>query len=107
MQRIVRREVKTFLNNVSSNAVVEINKQQIENKVQVIEELIKVAPLTAHHSHSTKRIHINIIDGDEGLVIELGRDSSRDQEYWVFYLGYGETYVNEIGRITTNLFDNF
>ena len=107
MQTIVRKEVKAFLRNTSSNVAVEINKSPVENKDQIIAELVKVASIPAHHSHSTNRFRINVKDGNEGLIIELGRDSSRKQEYWVYYLGYGHTYVNEIGRITTSLFDEY
>jgi hypothetical protein len=107
MERIVRHEVKTFLEGVSENAIVSINDEVIRGTETVIDELRKLAPLAAHHSHATKRIRITIIDNNQGLVIDLGRDSERPQEYWVFYLGYMHTRVNEIGRITTGLFDDY
>lgn len=107
MERIVRHEVKTWLENVSDDPIVSINNAVIRKPQTVIDELRKLAPRAAHHSRVTKRIRITIIDNDQGLVIDLGRDSQRPQEYWVFYLGYRHTRVNEIGRITTSLFDDY
>lgn len=107
MQRVVRNEVKSFLRNVSPNVTAKVNGQPARDPNMIIAELSKVAPLAAHHSHTTKRIRVEITDNNNGLVVELRRDSSRDQEYWVFYLGYGNTFVNEIGRINTNIFDDY
>jgi len=104
---IVRHEVKTWLENVSDDAIVSINNEVIQKPLTVIEELRKLAAMPAHHSYATKRIRVAITDNDQGLVIDLGRDSQLPQEYWVFYLGYRHTKVNEIGRITTSLFENF
>ncbi|MHC4111488.1 MAG: hypothetical protein ACYSUY_10450 [Planctomycetota bacterium] len=105
VEKIVRHEVKTWLENVSDDAIVSINNEEIQKPLTVIEELRKLAALPAHHSHATKRIRIAIRDNDQGLVIDLSRDSQLPQEYWVFYLGYRHTYVNEVGRITTSLFE--
>lgn len=104
VKKIVRHEVKTWLENVSDDATVSINNEVIRKPQTVIDELRKLAALPAHHSYATKRIRIAIRDNDQGLVIDLGRDSQLPQEYWVFYLGYRHTYVNEVGRITTSLF---
>ena len=105
VKKIVRHEVKTWLENVSVDAIVSINNEVIRKPQTVIDELRKLARLPAHHSHATKRIRIAIRDNDQGLVIDLGRDSQLPQEYWVFYLGYRHTSVNEVGRITTSLFE--
>jgi hypothetical protein len=107
VKKIVRHEVKTWLENVSDDAIVSINDEVIRKPQTVIDELRKLAVRPAHHSHATKRIRVAITDNDQGLVIDLGRDSQLPQEYWVFYLGYRHTKVNEIGRITTSLFENF
>ena len=105
VKKIVRHEVKTWLENVSDDATVSINNEVIRKPQTVIDELRKLAAIPAHHSYATKRIRIAIRDNDQGLVIDLGRDSQLPQEYWVFYLGYRHTYVNEVGRITTSLFE--
>ena len=105
VEKIVRHEVKTWLENVSEDAIVSINNEVIRKPQTVIDDLRKLATVSAHHSHATKRIRIAIKDNDQGLVIDLGRDSQLPQEYWVFYLGYRHTYVNEVGRITTSLFE--
>jgi len=105
VKKIVRHEVKAWLENVSDGAVVRINNEAIQKPITVIEEMRKLTAYPAHHSHATKRIRIAIRDNDQGLVIDLGRDSKLPQEYWVFYLGYRHTCANEVGRITTSLFD--
>lgn len=107
VKKIVRHEVKVWLENVSNNAIVSVNNEEVQKPRTIIDGLKKLTVLPAHHSRVTKRIRIAIRDGDQGLVIDLGRDSDRHEEYWVFYLGYRHTCVNEIGRITTTLFENF
>jgi hypothetical protein len=48
------------------------------------------------------------IETDKGtLTLQLGRDSGYAQEYWVFYPKYRITSNNEIGRVTTPLFDEY
>jgi len=41
------------------------------------------------------------------LVGMLGRDSGYAQECWVFYPKYRITSNNEIGRVTTPVFDEY
>ena len=41
------------------------------------------------------------------LVGMLGRDSGYAQEYWVFYPKHRITSNNEIGRVTTPVFDEY
>ena len=106
MERIVLREVRLFLNNVSPSAKVIIQGKSVDDGVKIIKGLAKAAPMPAHSSRDTKKFRIEIIDGDQGLTVDLARDSDHRREYWVFYPGYRYTSVNEIGRIRTNLFDN-
>jgi len=103
----VRKNVITFLDNVSPEATVTINGQLIVNPLQVIGELRKVYPFLGHGSHDTNRFRIEVIDNKRRLILELGRDSRRDREYWVFYPEYRYTSSNDIGRITTSFFDDY
>jgi hypothetical protein len=56
----------------------------------------------------TIRIEVDIQD-DRGrkLVLELGRDSENLREYWVFSQSSEITRGNEIGRVTSSLFDRY
>jgi len=107
MESRISDKVKRFLNEASVGTIVCIDRQPTKNPEWVINELKKIMPLPDHHSHATKRINIELIDGDKKIVIELGRDSDRAQEYWVFYPEYGYTSKNEIGRIITDIFDDY
>ena len=52
-------------------------------------------------------IRVDIESGKGNLTLELGRDSGYAQEYWVFYPKYRVTLNNEIGRVTTAVFDEY
>ncbi len=101
-----RNEFKRWLDKVSSDVVVNVNGELVVNPNQVVGELKKVAPLQAHHSRTTTRISIEIVSGGDRLVVDLERDGDIAQEYWVFYPKYRWRLYDEIGRITTNLFDD-
>ncbi len=107
MERIVLREVRLFLNNVSPSAEVILQGKSADDGAKIIKGLAKAAPMPAHRSRDTKKFRIEIIDDEQGLVVDLARDSEHRREYWVFYPGYRYTSVNEIGRIRTSLFDDY
>ncbi|MHC4478239.1 MAG: hypothetical protein ACYTEL_21585 [Planctomycetota bacterium] len=107
MTTILRSEVVGFLRGVSDEATVTVNAQAASNPRELISALAKLGPLMAHHSHPTVRIEVLVVDNNRRLILNLGRDSDRPQEYWVFYPGYRVTRLNEIGRITTTLFDDY
>lgn len=102
-----RDKVRSFLDEVTTDVTVSVNGQQVKDPNEIIAGLLKVAPLPAHHTHATKRFRIEVSSNEGILVLELGRDSRRQQEYWVFWPEYRYTSRNEIGRITTNLFDDY
>jgi hypothetical protein len=104
----LRNTVKAFLNDVSAEVKVKVNREWFNNPKEIVEVLKKVQPLPAHHSHSTTPIHIEVINDTRSLSIELGRDSQRPQEYWVFYPAlFSFTTKIEIGGIVTDLFDGY
>jgi hypothetical protein len=107
IQKAVRTEVNNCLNNLSSDSAVTINTEPAKNSEAVIRELATLSAIMAHHSHPTDRISVIITDGDTSLVLELARDSEIPDEYWVFYPGYQSSASNEIGRIRTNVFDDY
>ena len=102
-----RDEFKKWLDKVSGDVAVTVNGELITNPTQVIVELKKVAPLQAHHSRTMKKISIEILSNGNRLAINLERDSDIPQEYWVFYPKYRWRHYDEIGRITTSLFDDY
>jgi len=102
-----RRNTLGFLQKLSGNYIVYINQQPVDDSDRIISALKQIAPYWAHHSHPTKRIRVDIRSDTSGLTLELGRDSDNPQEYWVFYSESGVTSNNEIGRITTPVFDGY
>jgi hypothetical protein len=60
-----------------------------------------------HHSHPTKKIHIEVERNGQVMNFNLGRDSQNPQEYWVFFPKYRVSSMYEIGRITTSALDGY
>jgi hypothetical protein len=102
-----RNIVKNFLISVTSDVEVRIDGARIACPMSVINELIKVRHLPAHHSHPTREIPIEIIDDDRHLSLKVARDSGVEREYWVFYSFAGSSSRNHIGNIITNVFSNY
>ena len=107
MTAYARRDALNFIQSLSGNYTVYVNQQPVRDSDKMISALKQIAPYWAHHSHPTTRIRIDIRSDARSLMLELGRDSSNPQEYWVFYLEHGVTSNNEIGRITTSAFDEY
>jgi hypothetical protein len=107
IEKTLRAEVIRFVRNVSSDATVMVNGQIVMNSQNVVSEVAKLTKTAAHHSHPTTRIRVDLIDADRRLTLELGRDSELPNEYWVFCPEYRFTKMNEIGRITTDIFTDY
>ena len=103
-----RVEALDFLDGLSGNYKVYVNSQPLHDPDRVVRALEEVAPhLIGHHSHPTKMIRVYIQSEKGGVTLELRRDSGYAQEYWVFYPKYKFTSDNEIGRVTTPVFDEY
>lgn len=102
-----RRDALHFINSLSGNYTVYVNQQQVRDSNRMISALKGIAPYWAHHSHPITRIRVDIRSDARDLTLELGRDSSNPQEYWVFSPEHGITSDTEIGRITTAAFDEY
>ena len=102
-----RVEALNFLRDVSGNYKVYVNSQMAGDPAGIVSALKTTAPELAHHSHSTRMIRVDIETDKGTLTLQLGRDSGHAQEYWVFYPKYRITSNNEIGRVTTPLFDEY
>lgn len=107
MRSSARIQVNEFLASVSGNESVYIDNQISEHPFKVIEELKKIRCSPGHRSHPTDRIYIRISDIDKNIDLILRRDSAMFDEYWIFYPCYKYTTEQEIGRIYTNIFNDF
>jgi len=102
-----RAEALGFLRDLSGNYKVYINSQPSHSPDKIVSALKATALQPAHHSHPTKMIRVDIESEQGNLTLELGRDSGYAREYWVFYPKYRLTSNNEIGRVTTPVFDEY
>ena len=102
-----RVEAINFLRDLSGNYKVYVNSQPAHDPDKIVSALKATSTQPAHHSHPTKMIHIDIESDTGRLTLDLGRDSGYAQEYWVFYPKYRVTSNNEIGRVTTSVFDEY
>lgn len=107
MTTYARRDALNFVQSLSGDYTVYVNHKQVRDSDKMISALKQIAPYSAHHSHPTKRIRVDIRSDERDLTLELGRDSDNLQEYWVFYSEHSVTSDNEIGRITTSAFDDY
>jgi hypothetical protein len=103
---IARSEFLSYLDS-SMDVDVSVDGQNLANSRPAMIALRSTHAMVAHHSHPTKSINLKIISQSGDLSISLGRDSGNPREYWVFYPKYGFTSTNEIGRITTSVFDKY
>ena len=102
-----RIEVREFLNEDSGSYKVIVNGAEVDNPAQIVGELKKLNNIYPHSSHPVNEIEILVIRRNKRtLKLRLGRDSSRKNEYWVYYPVFKHTSMNEIGRITSAVFDN-
>jgi hypothetical protein len=103
-----RTEALNFLRDLPGNSKVYVNSQPARDPKAIVSVLKTTSPwLLGHHSSPTKMIRVDIESEQGNLTLELGRDSAYAQEYWVFYPKYRVTSNNEIGRITTPVFDEY
>jgi hypothetical protein len=107
MTSIIRNDINNFLSSIPTDASITIDGKAVQDAGSVISALKQIAPLAAHHSHPESIVCITITAKGQTLRLNLGRDSERSNEYWVFYPQYRNTSNNEIGRIITKLFDSY
>jgi len=97
------------LDKLPSNVTVLINGQIVSNPEEIINTLKTIKPdvFLAHHSSPTKQLRIKVEGRYDKLIVDLGRDSDRLQEYWVLNFEVNGTSFREVGRITTPVFDKY
>lgn len=107
MKSSARIQVKEFLASVSGEELVYIDGQLAKEPHKIVDQLKNIRWMPGHWSHDTDRINIRIIDGDKNMNLFIRRDSDVPREYWVYYPYYKSTSKMEIGRIYTDIFDDF
>jgi hypothetical protein len=104
---VARQTAVSFLQQPPEQLHVLVNGRPVQNGDEIVLSLRAIASHSAHHSHPTTHIRVEIRHSQRNLVLELGRDSGIPREYWVFCPTGGITSSNEIGRITSPLFDGY
>jgi hypothetical protein len=89
------------------NIVVNIQGKKIDDARSVLDELTRIQKLPAHHSHATDTITVELYVNKKCIRIEVGKDSKRDDQYWIFWPKYRFTKHNEIGQVRTNSFAKY
>jgi len=109
MTSLLRREVVRFIGDAAGDEpILRINGEIIQQPAAYLSELAALRWYAPHHSHPEReRIQLEIMRRHKSIALELGRDSQRQDEYWVFYPKYTITTDNEIGRIRTTVFDEY
>jgi hypothetical protein len=107
MTTSARGEALTFIAKLSGRYTVDVNERPVANADEIVSALKEIAPYWAHHTAPTKTIRVDIHSDRGDLTLELRRDSGNPREYWVFQPKHGVTLNNEIGRITTSVFDEY
>jgi hypothetical protein len=84
---------------------VTVNGKPIANADAIFSALRGMHSIMAHHSHPTACYRIELTTESGPLELDPCRDSDDPHEYWVFYPGFRETRLNEIGRTVTDALD--
>jgi len=84
-----------------------VNGQEPNDQAAVLAAVRSLESGLGHHSHPLDPIHIEIISSAGSVALEMGRDSERPDEYWVFMPRYWATKTLEIGRLTSTVFSRY
>ncbi len=101
-----RHEVLSYLDGLETTQV-SINGERATDPGGVLDMLRSMYSYWAHHTHPEGRILIDIRSNRGRLIVRLGRDSGRPDEYWVYYPRYYVSNIDEIDRIRTHLLDSY
>lgn len=105
---IARNDLLSFLQQQTARIEVFVNQTPVQNGSEIVTALTQLRTMfVAHHSHPTHTVMVELRDADKRIVLDVRRDSDLPQEYRVFYPLSRLTSSNDIGRITTPLFDGY
>lgn len=105
-----RRARQALLVRVGAASEVRMNGERVEDPGVLLLALRSVDHESAHHSHPTDPIRIELVDRGETTDVVIARDSQRQTEFWAFRPG--ENRLNDplgqsVGRITSADLDKF
>jgi|SRR5436190_18242078 hypothetical protein len=106
-KHIAHADVLRELNALPSDCRVSVAGQRVDNPQTTLQVLRTLRWAAAHHSSPSHPIFVRVTTPTQDLVLNLSRDSSNPQEYWIFFPRYRVTSMNEIGRIFTDVFDAY
>jgi len=101
IQSRAKDELRSIIANEQVNLSIDGEHLDNRKKVEITQILKTLKSISAHHSHPTKEIIIELEYNNQKSKIYLNKDSERENEYWVFWDKYRITESNEIGRITS------
>jgi hypothetical protein len=82
---------------------VHVNGMPAADPERLLSALRQIAPHNYHHSHPTVFHRVQLQTSEGPLELQLGRDSTVPNEYWVFYPGFDQ--ANDIGTVLTDVLD--
>ena len=106
-REIAHDDVLRELGAVTSDCHILVAGRPAADPTRLLDLLRSLRSVTAHHSHPSHSISIRIVCSSDHLDLTLSRDSSDPHEYWVFLPRYRVTSMNEIGRVSTEIFDSY
>lgn len=100
----VRQELRGILKNDVGR--VKLNDQSVDGikSNSVIKALSNIKSAKHNNTRPSDRIKIELTSNGKAEVIYLDKDSGIDNEYWVYWEKYETSTLNDIGRITTDIF---
>jgi hypothetical protein len=91
----------------STNPQLLINGERTSAQELMLAALRGVRPTSGHHSHPTKRISVEVRSSAGVIQLELGRDSTRPNEYWVLVPAYWVTSTLDVGRVESETLSSY
>lgn len=106
-QNLILKRLKSLVENtVSNKGELYINGEKCKN-IKIIKELINFKDFNYHNSHGKYKIKIEFKCKNDTLKYYIYRDSQIKNEYWVYYYEDRGNMDNMIGKLKTELFNNY
>lgn len=106
-----RRAALRWLGGTDAEYEVLVEGERVPDPGPLLAALRTLSWQSAHHSHPTTPLHVEVRSRSGALTLIVARDSSRPEEYWVFVprktFPQASPLGLEIGRIHTAAFRRF
>jgi hypothetical protein len=101
-----RITIRKALNAPDTAFTVLVNGKPAQDSQVVLAAMRTIHLKMSHHTYPTKETSLVILKDGHVLELTLARDSSRQHEYWIFWIREPQhSGLTEIGRIETPIFD--